>query len=289
MKMVFLTAVAAAAVASPALAQSTGPYVGIEGGVMFPKDRTVDATVDYNDPALTDTTFPGAFDVNSKTGFDLDAIGGYDFGLFRVEGELGYKRGKTETRLNPAFVDAYRTATGVTLTDSDFDLRNHTTVLSAMLNGLVDFDAGGFSLYGGGGAGYANVKTLGDSDNAFAWQLIAGARVPVSPNVDVGVKYRYFRTGSLDFSDARTLPGSAVVLDSSGRFSSHSILASLIYNFGAPAPAPAVIPAAAPPPPPPAAPATQTCPDGTVILATEMCAAPPPPPPPPAPPAGERG
>ena len=39
----------------------------------------------------------------------------------------------------------------------------------------------------------------------------------------------------------------------------------------------------APPPPPPAPPATQTCPDGSVILATDMCPAPPPPPPPPAP------
>ncbi len=42
----------------------------------------------------------------------------------------------------------------------------------------------------------------------------------------------------------------------------------------------------APMPPPAAAPATQTCPDGSVILATDACPAPPPPPPPPAP---ERG
>ena len=40
--------------------------------------------------------------------------------------------------------------------------------------------------------------------------------------------------------------------------------------------------------PPPPAPATQTCPDGSVILATDVCPAPPPPPPPPAP-APERG
>ncbi len=44
----------------------------------------------------------------------------------------------------------------------------------------------------------------------------------------------------------------------------------------------------APPPPPPEAPATQTCADGSVILATAACPAPPPPPPPPAP-APERG
>ena len=47
-------------------------------------------------------------------------------------------------------------------------------------------------------------------------------------------------------------------------------------------------PPAPPLPPPPAAPATQTCADGSVILATEACPAPPAPPPPP-PPAPERG
>jgi opacity protein-like surface antigen len=58
-------------------------------------------------------------------------------------------------------------------------------------------------------------------------------------------------------------------------------LVGLGYLFGASEPAP-------PPPPPPA---TQTCPDGSVILATDTCPAPPPPPPPPPPPAerGERG
>ncbi len=59
------------------------------------------------------------------------------------------------------------------------------------------------------------------------------------------------------------------------------------YRFGGSA-APAPPPVFAAPAPPPEAPATQTCADGTVILASEMCPAPPPPPPPP-PPAPERG
>ena len=59
-------------------------------------------------------------------------------------------------------------------------------------------------------------------------------------------------------------------------------------DFLPPKPAPAPVAPVAPPPPPPAAPATQTCPDGSVILATETCPVPPPPPPPP-PPAPERG
>jgi len=59
-------------------------------------------------------------------------------------------------------------------------------------------------------------------------------------------------------------------------------------KWSAPPAAPAYVAPPAPPPPPPAAPATQTCPDGSVILATDACPAPPPPPPPP-PPAPERG
>ncbi len=56
----------------------------------------------------------------------------------------------------------------------------------------------------------------------------------------------------------------------------------------APPPPVYIAPPPPPPPPPPAAPATRTCPDGSVILATDVCPAPPPPPPPP-PPMPERG
>jgi len=75
-----------------------------------------------------------------------------------------------------------------------------------------------------------------------------------------------------------------------GRFNSgvkdHAVYGALTLLFGAPPPPPPASPPPPPPPPPP--PSTQTCPDGTVILATETCPAPPPPPPPP-PPAPERG
>jgi outer membrane immunogenic protein len=65
-------------------------------------------------------------------------------------------------------------------------------------------------------------------------------------------------------------------------------LLGLGVMFGGVAPAPVMEVAPPPPAPVEAAPATQTCPDGSVILATSTC--PPPPPPPPAPvERGERG
>ncbi len=65
-------------------------------------------------------------------------------------------------------------------------------------------------------------------------------------------------------------------------------LAGFTYKFGAEPAAAVAPPPPPPPPPPPAPPATQTCADGSVILATDACPVPPPPPPPP-PPAPERG
>jgi trimeric autotransporter adhesin len=73
-----------------------------------------------------------------------------------------------------------------------------------------------------------------------------------------------------------------------GSVTSHSGNFKIVVPLGGHAAPPPPPPAPPPPPPPPPPPATQTCPDGSVILATDQCPAPPPPPPPPAP-APERG
>ena len=327
---------AVALTAAPAIARDGAGYAGIEGGILLPKDQDADVFVDYTTtqtPATpvgpagpTDTTFNNAFGVDYKNGYDIDAIAGYDFGMFRVEGELGYKRAKLDKfEVDSGFVTSLNTALNLpsgagdpgtpgdpALVASDFDLNGHISVLSAMVNALVDFgNEDGVSFYAGGGFGRARAKTLGESDSAWAYQLIAGLRYAISPSIDLGLKYRYFRTGRLDFSDDSGVgingnPNTVTVATDAGpvdivqttnataftdfeqKFRSHSLLASLIFNFGARAEA---LPPP-PPPPPPApvveAPATQTCPDGSVILATSSCPLPPPPPPPPVE-RGERG
>ena len=285
MRKYLLAAVAAAAIATPAYAQTSGPYVGIEGGLLFPKDTNIDADVDFIDEDLDDVAFNNILDVNYKRGWDLDVIGGYDFGAFRVEGELGMKRAKIdELQVSEEFLGEVDDEDV-----EDFDLDGRARVTSYMLNALGDFDLSGMRAYAGGGFGRAKVKMFEDRDSAWAWQLIAGVGVPVAPNVELGAKYRYFRTGKLNFADNFQTTDADVLFSNSARFSSHSLLASLIFNFGGPA---AVAAPPPPPPPPPAevAPATQTCADGSVILTTEVCPAPPPPPPPPPLPSpGERG
>ena len=91
-----LAAVAAAAIASPAVARDGSGYVGLEGGVLFPQKQDIDGAVDFTTNTLTrvDLASSNVASAKLKTGYDVDIIGGYDFGIFRLEGELGYKHSK---------------------------------------------------------------------------------------------------------------------------------------------------------------------------------------------------
>jgi opacity protein-like surface antigen len=275
--------------ATPVAAQDRGGYIGLSGGILSPKTNRADVFADFTTvqtpatpagPAsVADTTYSDAIRVDYKRGTDVDGVVGYDFGLIRTELEIAYKRAKLEeyrfgsdelaaisTALNrpSAAPDAFAPGSPALTTD---DVSGRITVLSGMANALLDLDAGGFSLFAGGGAGRARVKLLGNRDDAWAFQGIAGARVALSDSIEFGIKYRYFRTARLSLGDGETtvVQGNpdllnlgttsspvfverrtSAALDTrfNDRFSSHSLLASLFFNFGRRS--------AAPPPPPPA-------------------------------------
>jgi len=286
MRKLLMAATASFALATPALAAAQGPYVGIEGGVTFPRSSDLDVILNNT------TTYDNGYRLKYKDGIDVDAIAGYKLGPIRLEAEGGYKRAKVKSLgVSTPLVADVGTAAGTTATADDFSAGNHIGIKTLMANALLDSNFGHsrFGGYVGGGAGRAWASMSGDKDSAWAYQGIAGLRYAVSPNVDAGVKYRYFRTGTLGFDDTFAVNNVPFTTETSGHYSSHSVLASLAYNFNGRAAA-APEPEAPPPPPPPApeAPATQTCADGSVILATSTCPVPPPPPPP-APATGERG
>ncbi len=233
-KLAVTLALATTALATPALARDNAWYVGVEGGAMIVED------IDYD---LT-TPAGGVTTVDSNYGYDVGGTVGYDFGALRVETEVAYKS---------ATVDELRTtgsiATGPTtgVGAGTYSGGGRTSALSFMANALLDFgDDDAISGFVGGGAGVARVKAhdyrvnnnfaaLDDSDTVFAWQALAGIRAPLSENVDVSLKYRFFNA-----DDVRLVNVRGVGYD--GRFRSHSLLGGLTFNFGAPTP---------PPPPPP--------------------------------------
>ncbi len=251
-KMAIAVALASTAIATPALARNDAWYIGVEGGAMIVEDIKLDIGI-----------LPAAASVDHKIGYDVDGIIGYDFGAFRMEAEVGYKQAQVD-----GYTSTVSTARGggkpVAPAGSYPGAAGRTSALSFMLNGLLDFgDDEALSGFIGGGVGVARVKHseysinpagsfLNDSDTGFAYQALAGIRAPLTDNIDVGLKYRFFNVDGVDTVDAL---GRA----NRGRFRSHSILGSFIYNFGekaepmAPPPPPAPAPEPAPPPPPPAA------------------------------------
>src|SRR5206468_8211450 len=188
---------AAAAVAAPAIAGAPGPYVGIEGGVTFP--HSTDLNIILNNTTanpVSTATYNNGYNIDLKTGYDVDAIAGYKFGLVRLELEGGYKHATVKSlNVSTPLLTDVGTASGATATAANFGASSHVGIKTLMANALLDSDfGGGLGGYIGAGGGRAWTSFSSDSDNAWAYQGVAGLRYAVSPNVDVGLKYRYFRT-----------------------------------------------------------------------------------------------
>jgi opacity protein-like surface antigen len=150
MRKYLLAAAAAAAIASPAAARDHSAYIGVDAGVLLSTHTNVhiDATNSYYCSGGEGGTYFGSyftncqadFNTHYKKGFDGDLVGGYDFGMFRLEGELGYKY---------AGHDHYSVA-GMNVTSA-----GHSSAWSAMVNGLIDLGSdNSVNLSLGGGVGY---------------------------------------------------------------------------------------------------------------------------------------
>jgi opacity protein-like surface antigen len=209
-KLALAAALATSALASPALARDDSWYVGVDAGVLLVEDQNITFT-----PARAASPT-----VDYHKGYDVDANIGYDFGGFRLEAEAAYKRAK---------IDLGQTGYG-----------GSASALSFMLNGLLDFGPDdGLQGFVGGGVGVSRGKLandqVNDSDTGFAWQAIAGVRYPLTSNVDVSLKYRFFNQDDIKLITAyggRYAPAGASV---DTKLRTHSVLLGLTAAPAAPA------------------------------------------------------
>ncbi|KPF59568.1 hypothetical protein IP88_16275, partial [alpha proteobacterium AAP81b] len=242
-------ALASTALATPAIARDDSWYVGAQIGANLLQNELFD----LRRPGTTTFVNDGIrqrYDI----GYDVGGVIGYDFGLLRTEFEVAYKENGVSRTVVEQAVPSIQLGNGIgvpalgNFRSADGNART----LSFMANALFDFggkdkDVGA---YVGGGAGIARVQHsrqrfsntgnpwLDDSDTGFAWQVLAGVYKPITDHIDVGVKYRFFNV-----SGVGTFTTNAV--ETNTRYRSHSLLATITYNFfDAPPPPP-------PPPPPP--------------------------------------
>ena len=113
-----------------------------------------------------------------------------------------------------------------------------------MINGLIDIGGqNGFGGYVGGGAGYADIHEVRKQQRQISLAADRRCLHGRSANIDIGLKYRYFdggrtsRTATFDFTPGTvtcgTVPcsGGTASFGTIGHYRSHSLLASLVYNF----------------------------------------------------------
>ena len=181
------------------LSATPGPYVSSQLGVTFLTDSNYSEMVDYGT-------------IEFKPGFAVGIAGGYNFGMFRVEGEIGYQKNDMDT----GSVCSGGTCVSGNISSSDI------TALSFLVNGYFDFvNSSPFTPYITGGIGMANldykITNWSDSDTVFAYQVGAGVAFTINKHFTIDLKYRYFAT-----EDPETTIST---------FASHNVYLGFRYNF----------------------------------------------------------
>jgi outer membrane protein OmpA-like peptidoglycan-associated protein/opacity protein-like surface antigen len=227
-KLAIAAALSTTVLAGPALARDGAIYVGGDFGPMLIEDMDVNFT-----PGTTAGS-TGSSQIDFDEGFDGSGFVGYDFGAFRIEAEIAYKNADLEGLQTAGVIFP-----GAGVGSGTFRGDGEVSVLSGMVNGLLDFgDDDGLSGFVGGGVGLARVDlsagaftntavAVDDNDTRFAWQVLAGVRQALTPNIDIHLKYRFFNVDDLQLTG---FGGRAVGTD----MRSHSLLGGITFNFGAP-------------------------------------------------------
>ena len=148
-----------------------------------------------------------------KRASDIGAVAGFDFGWFRIEGELAHKRARIDRYTDDDITDQFLSevngalnrpsvapdpgAPGLApLTLADFQPSGTLNVGSAMVNALVDVKLlDRLNVYAGIGVGRSFVRGFNDHDASSVGQRLAGVRYSITDRIDLGLKYRNFRTG----------------------------------------------------------------------------------------------
>ncbi len=186
-KLLLASASALTLLASPAVAQEEGFYIGVGGGANIIHGDDINGNGIDND-----------FDHDA--GFVGTGTIGYKYGNgFRNELELGYRANKTDQI-------------------ADIDATGDTEVYSAMVNLLFDLELtdSGIDTYIGAGAGGALVRhdkagpvsggtRLDDSDFTPAFQGIAGVSYALSSKADLYMNYQYFHAADPNFTTENNL------------------------------------------------------------------------------------
>ena len=167
--------------------QGTGFYIGGHLGVNAPSDSEING---------------GALKAQHDALIGFGGVMGYDFGNFRVDGEIALRLNTTDRLGN---LSLKRNSFGS-------NRKSNTFAFSYMINGYFDLPTEGpLKPYIGGGVGFAtvsidwetpgfflsNIPVADDNDTGFAYQISGGIGYEINPRTTVSFSYRYFAVEEL--------------------------------------------------------------------------------------------
>jgi opacity protein-like surface antigen len=195
MKKTLLTIAAIVTLALPTLA---GAAPGKPGGYFsgfLGFNKTKDVTMETTDYlTVPTTTYEDRLELDN--GIYIGGTGGYDFGMFRLEGELSFREAEIK-RVN-----------------SDRAVDRNLGMLSLMCNGWFDLEnASPVTPYWGAGVGLVSLafdddyydRTSGnpvfyeDTASTYAFQAGGGLEFAITPRFSLDLGYRFFKTGTATF------------------------------------------------------------------------------------------
>jgi len=230
-KAILLASSAVAALSLAAPAQAAGNwYVSVFGGANWSEDHSFSVATSTTTSADTLT-----WSTDSDTGWIVGGAVGLSLAQLapglRVELEASYR----ENSVDGLWASNITTPTVVSSGALDID---HST-FAVMANAWYDFTIVGVNPYIGGGIGWAETELEGTylgafpaavpfsfEDSGFAWQAGAGIKFDISPNMKLGVGYRYFDGPEVTVIAPGTNTATAEVDNEN-----HTVLVDLTFNM----------------------------------------------------------
>jgi len=198
-------------------AQCNDVYLGGSFGLALVNDSDLDI-----DDLQMMLGMPADVSIEFDKGFAIGGAVGYDFGAFRLEGEVTYQKSDLDKLTVSAAGEG-----------GSAKLSGDGTSLALLANGYYDFhNNSAFTPYVSAGIGFAKVSIndfgspsldippSGDEDDTvFAYQVGLGLGYAVAENWIIEIKYRYYATADPEFEGL------------TAEFSSHNILAGMRFSF----------------------------------------------------------
>ena len=178
------------------------PYISGQIGIAFLTDSDLSAS-------------DGSGTIEFDPGFATSFAGGVNFGMFRVEGEIGYQ----VNDFDKASICSGGYCVSGNASSGD------ASALSMLGNFYIDFvNNTPFTPFITAGMGVARIG-LNDidghdyDDTVFAYQVGVGVAFAINKNMNIDLKYRYFATTDPDFEGIEA------------EFASHNVYCGFRYTF----------------------------------------------------------